>query len=233
LQDGRPKLTDDEDRRLFSESARTCLLCNTRLFGSGPVPGRRSIPIAERAHIVAHSAKGPRGDRAAPADYLKDPANIVLLCPTCHTKADKDPDAYPSATPLANKARRTAAVAVIGGAPTFDSRAETRQAVQTLLERNPTVFRTFGPDAADGSLGTTEEAENWSKHVLTDIVPANELIVAIVAMNPDLTTREDRSAADLLQLHTSDLAEKHRRGEITAPALRFPREAADIFAGRL
>jgi hypothetical protein len=184
--------------------------------------GRTATQISTRSRTTS--------DRSAPADYVKDPANIVLLCPTCQTKADKDPDAYPSTTLLAKKATRTAAVAITGGAPICDSREQARHAVQALLELTATVFRTFGPDAGDGSLGTAEEAENWSKHVLGDIVPANELIVAIVEMNPNLTTREDRSAADLLRLHTNDLSEKHRHGEITAPALRFPAEAADIFA---
>jgi hypothetical protein len=206
------------------------LLCNTPLFASGPLRGR-SIPIAERAHIVAHSPEGPRGDPTVSAEHLRDPANIVLLCPTCHTKADKEPRAYPSAELLANKARRAGAVALIGGAPIFSSREQARHAVELVLERNGAAFRAFGPDTTDGSLGTTEQAAKWSERALDDIVPGNELIIAIVEMNPHLATSRDRSAAALLRLHTEDLSAKHRGGEITAPALRFPEVAVEIFAG--
>ncbi len=103
--------------------------------------------------------------------------------------------------------------------------------MELVLERNVATFRAFGPDPADGSLGTTEEATKWSERVLDQIVPGNELIVAIVEMNPNLATAGDRSAAALLTLHTNDLSEKHRSGEILAPALRFPEAAVDIFAG--
>lgn len=227
---GRPRLTDDQDRQLFAESAGTCLLCNTPLFASSPLR-QRSISIAERAHVVAHSAEGPRGDPTVSAEHLRDPANIVLLCPTCHTKVDKAPVAYPPATLLATKARRAGAVALIGGAPIFGSREQARHAVELLLERNGATFRAFGPDPGDGSLGTAEQAANWSERVLDDIVPGSELIVAIVETNPDLATPGDRSAAALLRLHAKDLSDKHRRGEITAPALRFPEAAMAIFAG--
>jgi hypothetical protein len=62
-------------------------------------------------------------------------------------------------------------------------------------------------------------------------VPGNELIVAIVEMNPDLTTRVDRLAAEKLRLHVHDLASKHQYGKIVGPALRFPEEATCIFTG--
>jgi hypothetical protein len=52
--EGRPSLSQDQDRRLFSESAGTCLLCSEPLF-TDLSEGSRSISIAERAHIIAHS----------------------------------------------------------------------------------------------------------------------------------------------------------------------------------
>jgi hypothetical protein len=226
---GRPQLSQDDDRRLFAESAGTCLLCNRPLFAD-VAAANRSISIAERAHIVAHSASGPRGDTSVSSDYLSDPANIVLLCPTCHTTADKAPDAYPPSLLLAKKAARSAAVARVGGAPTFDTKQQARQAVENVLNRNNTIFRTFGPDPLSGSMESTEAAERWSQVVLDEIVPGNELIVAIVQMNPHLATSADVSAGELLRLHTQDLATKHRGEEMTGPALRFPEAAEKIFA---
>jgi hypothetical protein len=160
-----------------------------------------------------------------------DPANIVLLCPTCHTTVDKDPSAHPAELLLAKKRTRAAAVARIGGVPTFASRSDARKAVEASLDRNATIFRLLGPSRRDGSLPSTEAAAEWRERVLEDIIPGNELIVALVEMNPDLATKPDRTAAEKLRLHTQDLARKHRYGEIVGRARRFPREAALIFTG--
>lgn len=227
--EGRPSLSQDQDRCLFSESAGTCLLCSEPLF-TDLSEGSRSISIAERAHIIAHSDQGPRADRALPDEARSDPANIVLLCPTCHTKVDKAPDEFPTADLIARKAARTAAVALVGGTPIFATRGDAGRAVQTVLERNHLIFSKYGPDMSDGSLLSTEEAERWRRHVLEDIVPGNELIVAIVRINGHLATADELQTAELLRLHTRDLAEKHRGRAITAPARRFPEAADKLFA---
>lgn len=225
---GRPRLTQDQDRRLFAESAGTCLLCNARLFAELP-DGSRSVSIAERAHVVAHSDLGPRADRTVSEEERSDPANIVLLCPTCHTQVDKASDRFPVKDLFSRKAARAAAVALVGGTPVFETRSDARRAVKAALERNRLIFSNYGPDANDGSIPSTEEAERWSRHVLEDMVPGNELVVAIVRINEPLTTPEDQETAELLRLHTRDLAEKHRGQPVTAPARRFPAAAVHLF----
>lgn len=226
---GRPKLPRDQERRLFAESAGTCLLCNTPLFVTVG-HGTRSISIAEQAHVIAHSDRGPRADETQPKVKRHDPENIVLLCPTCHTQIDKVPDSFPAAYLLSKKKSRAAAVAMIGGTPEFETRSDARCAVREILQKNRLIFQKYGPDPRDGSIRTTEEAERWSRHVLEDIVPGNELIVAIVKVNERLATDKDREIAEALRLHTCDLAEKHRGLPLTAPARRFPAAAEDLFA---
>ncbi|MGW4961798.1 HNH endonuclease [Nonomuraea sp. NPDC004186] len=225
---GRPKLTQDQDRRLFAESAGTCLLCSARLFVD-IADSSRSISIAERAHVVAHSDSGPRADQTVSDEERSDPANIVLLCPTCHTQVDKVPDSFPVEVLLSRKRSRAAAVALVGGTPVFETRSDARSAVKAILERNHLIFSNYGPDVNDGSISSVEEAERWSRHVLEDIVPGNELVVAIVRVNERLTTDRDRGTAELLRLHTRDLAEKHRGQAVTAPARRFPAAAENLF----
>jgi hypothetical protein len=162
-------------------------------------------------------------------DERSDPANIVLLCPTCHTIVDKAPGSFSAGELHSRKASRAAAVALVGGTPVFETRADARRAVETVLERNHLIFQNYGPDVDDGSIPSTEAAERWSRHVVDDIVPGNELIVAIVRINDRLTTAADREAAELLRLHTNDLAEKHRGQPLTAPARRFPVAAKNLF----
>jgi hypothetical protein len=225
---GRVKLTADQDRQLFIDSAGSCLLCQTSLFPDSPQG--RSISIGERAHIVAHSPTGPRGS-ATPSDSCGDePANLVLLCPTCHTKVDKAPDEYPPTMLLDLKSHRAAAVARIGGIVTFSNRADARAAVEVLLSQNRETFIRSGPDSDDGSFPTLEGAAKWRELVLTEIIPRNELLVSIVEVNSALATMADRLAALQLRAHTRDLAAKHRGGPLLAPSQRFPTAAETIFS---
>ena len=223
---GRPKLSTDQDRQLFIESAGTCLLCQNSLFPASP--GGRSIQVAERAHIVPHSPDGPRGEAARADVAVDEPANLVLLCPTCHTKVDKAPADYPVEMLLKQKRLRAEAVARIGGVVIFTSRAQARSAVVALLEANRASFDAYGPDA-EGSLPTPEAASKWREVVLDELVPRNKLILSIVEINSELASEADRSAASLLRVHTGDLESKHRTEVQIAPSRRFPPSANNLF----
>ncbi len=226
---GRPELTRDEERSLFSESAGTCLICCTTLFPG--IPKReRSLSVAERAHIVSHSDDGPRSDPTIPSAARSDPENLVLLCPTCHTKVDKASDSYPAEELRRQKQARQQAVARIGGTAIYSSREEARHETTRLLNRNRLLFEQYGPNTEDGSLDSTEAAIAWTHRVLNEIIPNNQLLIALVEVNEDLTTWSDRRAAELLRQHTDDLERKHSDGVISGPAKRFPIEAESLFS---
>lgn len=228
---GRPKLSSDQDRQLFAESAGTCLLCTTSLFPEAP-SRKRSIPVAERAHIVAHSDDGPRADPALTDAERSHPENLVLLCPTCHTKVDKAPDAYPTALLRRLKQNRREAVARIGGTPVFPDRAAARAAAKQVLERNVLLFEQYGPDPEHGGTKSTEAAGVWAERVVSEIVPNNRVLIALVEVNSSLATSDDRVAAELLRQHTDDRERKHLGEDgITGPAARFPKAASQLFGG--
>lgn len=189
------------------------------------------MTIAERAHIVAHSPEGPRGRSNRTPPEIDDPTNLVLMCPSCHTKVDKVPEDYPEAMLLDLKARRAAAVARIGGVVRFASRSEARAAAELLLLQNRETFTQFGPDSEDGSLPTQEATDKWRQLVLTEIVPRNELLVSLVEVNPEFANESDKLAAERLRAHTRDLAAKHGSGPLLAPVERFPTDVENIFLG--
>ncbi len=56
--------------------------------------GDRDKPIGKIAHIVGHSANGPRGDSTYPKEKLDTYENWILLCPTCHDKVDVQSNTY-------------------------------------------------------------------------------------------------------------------------------------------
>ena len=50
--------------------------------------------IGHIAHIVAHSANGPRSDTSYPKEKLDTYENWILLCPTCHAIVDTHEKQY-------------------------------------------------------------------------------------------------------------------------------------------
>jgi hypothetical protein len=72
---------------LYFKTGGLCSLCCETL--GYDIFSRQNIDIKEYAHIIADSEDGTRGC-AASAKYAGDINNIILLCPTCHTRVDKD-----------------------------------------------------------------------------------------------------------------------------------------------
>lgn len=90
--------TDDLTKRVvWTQAAGHCELCGTDLM----YDYRAGKPMnwGEVAHILPASPKGPRGradhDEAKAESLTNDPANLMLLCPGCHDKIDRDADGYP------------------------------------------------------------------------------------------------------------------------------------------
>lgn len=90
--------TDNETKRIvWIQSAGHCELCGTDLtydYRAG-----KPMKWGEVAHILPASPKGPRGrddhDEAKAELLTNDTANLMLLCPGCHEKIDRDADGYP------------------------------------------------------------------------------------------------------------------------------------------
>lgn len=61
--------------------------------------------IAEMADVIPHGDAVPRHEDRPGDDFDHDAfKNLILLCPTCHTKIDKGPEDYPRNTLLDWKA---------------------------------------------------------------------------------------------------------------------------------
>lgn len=94
---GRYNTNDETKRIVWIQAAGHCELCGTDLM----YDYRAGLPMrwGEVAHILPASPKGPRGrqehsDGQAQA-RTNDSANLMLLCPSCHDKIDRDADGYP------------------------------------------------------------------------------------------------------------------------------------------
>lgn len=92
---GRPrKIASREIKRsvesmLWGRAAGRCEFegCNQELYKSRVT--QEPVNIAEKAHIYAFSAAGPRGNRGARRRSLNNLENLMLVCGGCHTNIDK------------------------------------------------------------------------------------------------------------------------------------------------
>lgn len=80
-------------KKLFGAAAGRCSICKTKVVLNA-TKNDEAAQIGEMAHIIGSSEDGPRGDGNFPKDKLDDYENLILLCPTCHKKIDKQPNSY-------------------------------------------------------------------------------------------------------------------------------------------
>nr|WP_306798052.1 SAVED domain-containing protein [Pectobacterium carotovorum] len=90
--------TDEVTKRVvWIQSAGHCELCGVDLMHD--YRAGKPMRWGEVAHILPASPKGPRGrddhDETKAESLTSDTANLMLLCPTCHDKIDRDADGYP------------------------------------------------------------------------------------------------------------------------------------------
>lgn len=90
--------TDEVTKRVvWIQSAGHCELCGADLLHD--YRAGKSMQWGEVAHILPASPKGPRAredhDETKAQSLTSDTANLMLLCPSCHDKIDRDADGYP------------------------------------------------------------------------------------------------------------------------------------------
>lgn len=79
-----------------------CHLCRCELDTST----RGDLPTAEVAHIVALADDGPQAVPSTPIERRNAVENLMLLCPSCHSRADKNSGAGYSIEPLSSLKER-------------------------------------------------------------------------------------------------------------------------------
>lgn len=94
---GRFNTTDEVKRIVWIRAAGHCELCGTDLTYDYRVG--TTMKWGEVAHILPASPKGPRAkpdhDVNQAEALTNDGKNLMLLCPSCHDKIDRDADGYP------------------------------------------------------------------------------------------------------------------------------------------
>ena len=81
-------------RLLWGRAGELCSICRVKL-SEDKKTSSEAFPFGEQAHIIAEENDGPRGKSLLTLEQRNSYHNLILLCPTCHTKIDKAPEEFP------------------------------------------------------------------------------------------------------------------------------------------
>lgn len=222
---GRVSPSSSTKLRLFAESAGYCCnpLCRTPLFSED-----RDYHIAEIAHIISAGAKGPRANEALSSLDLSQFDNLILLCPNCHTRIDKDEDFYPEEMLAGWKQDHGGRIRDVLSIRTFPDRGSARSAIERLLLENRQIHAVYGPDNDYRHNPESEVAAIWQRKVKSKIIPSSQHLVLILDANRALLTDSEMETVEQYRQHVDDLIARHI-AESQSHGILFPPQLNSIF----
>ena len=203
--------------------------CNRKLFEfyeNGAVSS-----LGELAHVIGQSARGPRGQCGLAVEKRDEYQNIILLCPTCHTLADKNPEQFSAKTLHEWKRCHEEKIQYIFMVPIYDKRDSLRTIVHAMLRRNRAVFRQYGPHSEHSANPLSDAAAAWRRYVFSDIIPNNRRMADLLIANEHLLSESEKNLLDEFVLHQQAFEYNHVSGDKTSAAPMFPDEMDAILLG--
>ncbi|MBB2685245.1 UNVERIFIED_ORG: hypothetical protein GGD47_002833 [Rhizobium etli] len=225
----RDAIPDAVKLRLFGEAAGHCLRCLDKLF---PEEMGGLKHVAEMAHVIPHGDKGPRYEQRPDGEFEVDSYdNLILLCPTCHTIVDKNPEAYPRDVMLGWKSNHLAALAEKQGIVAYEKRSGVREAVAAGMAENKAIWEKYAP--SEGSEfefdPESSSAKIWLNRMRSVILPNHYRIQSIISMNLHHARDDERKTFAEYQEHVRGLTARHICDEYGG-VIRFPEAMEKIFA---
>jgi hypothetical protein len=207
--------------RLFADSGGYCQRpdCADRLFID---IGTRNIHVAEMAHIIGASGKGPRPDATLTQADKGSCDNLILLCAKCHTIIDKAPMDFPENMIRDWKRKHVERINALFGAVECLDRASARKAIEPALAENRAVFDQYGPNNDYRQNPESELAKVWQRKVRAIILPNNRKIVTIIDANRHHLSEPEARTLEVFRQHIDDLEAKHIGEGSGDVASRFP-----------
>ncbi|MET8154094.1 HNH endonuclease [Actinoplanes sp. NPDC049668] len=185
----------------------------------------RAVKLAEVAHIVAAGQEGPRADVDASDDELTSFANLLLLCPNCHTVVDATPDAFPVETLQEWKRRHESRIREALGLRSYGDRRTLRRDVELILNENKAIWRTYGPESEAALHGFGSNTIGaWQAEVIQRILPNNSRVVRLLEANLELLRPDELETLTEFRIHARGLEDRHLGGVVNPAAPRFPKQ---------
>lgn len=178
--------------------------------------------IEEMAHIIGQKKDGPRGEDELPLSERDEFDNIILLCPTCHTMVDKNPDIYPKETLFLWKKNHIDSIKNLFVAPKFNTREEVFQYLKPLLAENKYIFDTFGPYSKNAEEDQMATEQEWERQAIQKIIPNNRKIEAAIICNVELLNEEEYPLYIQFSMHKEGFEFNKLSGDVSAVVPKFP-----------
>jgi hypothetical protein len=215
--------------RLFADSGGYCQRpeCANRLFVE---TGTKNIHVAEMAHIIAASGKGPRSRATVPQADKGSYDNLILLCANCHTIIDKAPADFTDSMVRGWKRKHVERISSLFGAVEFADRASARKAIEPALTENRVVFDRYGPNNDYRQDPESEFAKVWQRKMRAIILPNNRKILAILDANRRHLSQPEATMLEAFRQHIDELEAKHIGEGSGYIASRFPVGMSEILA---
>lgn len=214
-------------RRLFASSAGYCQRpgCRIHLFVN---TGSKVIHVAEMAHIFAANDDGPRANAELSPEERGTFENLILLCPTCHKTIDKAPQDFPDELVTQWKRDHERKVAELFGAVEYVTREETLRAIKPLMRQNRMIHQQLNPDLDYRYNPEAEEAPQWKRKVIEQIIPNSRRILSILDANTHLMTEPETETLELFRQHVIDLEARHMTDIPVGAQSRFPVQMSEM-----
>lgn len=221
-------ISDRVKRQLWASSAGICQNPDCRdglfiFFADGAITN-----IDELAHVIAKKLDGPRGNDEIPPNERDEFENIIVLCPSCHTLIDKAPQQFPPELLLKWKRTHQEIVRRALLTTLFNDRADLRREVRLLLERSKGIFDAYGPHSSTSAEPLTDAAKQWRRLVLTDILPNNKKVSALLEINRQLLNESEQTTLRAFIVHAEAFEYNHISGDKNSVAPLFPKEMNQI-----
>lgn len=216
--------------RLFADSGGYCQhpeCCNAIFVDTGT----HNIHVAEMAHIIAASDKGPRADATVTQAEKGSYENLILLCANCHTTIDKAPTDFPDKMIRDWKRRHVERIASLFGAVEYPDRATSRKAIEPALSENRAVFDQYGPNNDYRQDPESDLAKVWQRKLRAIILPNNRRILTILDANRRHLSPSEVKTLEAFRQHVDDLESKHIGEGSGDVASYYPAAMSDILTG--
>lgn len=187
------------------------------------------MSVAERAHVIARSKGGPRGDSLLSAEDRDEYDNLLLLCANCHAMVDKYPSDFPISRLMKWKDDRREAVASLFDVPIYESRRALADAIAEPLEMNRNLHAEYGPGADKGP-ADFDAASMWRRVVLETVIPNNRKVAQVLRKNEGLLTSKERSILTTFEIHREGLEFNYLSGDKNSAVPVFPETMDSLLA---
>lgn len=222
-------ILEKEVKLLWGRAAGICSNPGCRQKVSATSEDGSSYLTGEMAHMVAKHLGGPRANSQMGADIYE---NLILLCPTCHTKVDKAPADFPLDLLADWKRAHEKWVDDSLAGPGFETVEKMLAAIEGMLSENYHYFAEYGPRSRRAEENPESSAHAiWMARRLDVIIQNNRRILNILEANESFL--DGPLKVEAIRFRDHGLAYEQHAYDRLDDYPTFPTSFADLVRERL